>query len=78
MALTSLGAVSNSSSKAFTNAVGTIAVVNYGRVLGSVVPIPYNPHLVQSSKVNTKTVSKTVSKKECKKNKKHNKKHNKH
>lgn len=71
MALTSLGAVSNSGSKVFTNAVGTIAMVNYGRVLGSTVIVPYNPYLVQSSRINTKT----VSKKECKKNKKHNKKH---
>ena len=36
MALTSLGRVSNSASRSFTNAKGTIANVNYGRVVGSV------------------------------------------
>lgn len=35
MPVTSLGRVSNSSSKAFTNAKGTIANVNYGRIVGS-------------------------------------------
>lgn len=35
MPLTSLGRVSNSSSRAFTNAKGTIANVNYGRIVGS-------------------------------------------
>lgn len=35
MPLTSLGRVSNSSSRSFTNAKGTIANVNYGRIIGS-------------------------------------------
>lgn len=35
MPLTSLGRVSNSSSRAFTNAKGSIANVNYGRIIGS-------------------------------------------
>lgn len=35
MPLTSLGRVSNSASRAFTNAKGTIANVNYGRIVGS-------------------------------------------
>ncbi len=35
MARTSLGKVSNSASKSFTNANGAIANVNYGRVVGS-------------------------------------------
>lgn len=35
MPLTSLGRVSNSSSKAFTNAKGSIANVNYGKIVGS-------------------------------------------
>lgn len=39
MTLTSLGAVSNSANRVFSNAVGNIAIVNYNRVLGSVVPV---------------------------------------
>ena len=35
MALTSLGGVSNSGARAFTNPLGEIAIVNYGRVVGS-------------------------------------------
>jgi len=35
MTLTSLGGVSNSGGRPFTNPVGTIAMVNYGRVVGS-------------------------------------------
>lgn len=35
MPLTSLGKVSNSASKVFTNAKGAISNVNYGRVVGS-------------------------------------------
>jgi hypothetical protein len=35
MPLTSLGRVSNSSSRSFSNARGTIANVNYGRIVGS-------------------------------------------
>ena len=35
MPVTSLGRVSNSSSRSFTNAKATIANVNYGRILGS-------------------------------------------
>lgn len=35
MPVTSLGRVSNSSSRSFTNAKGTIAYVNYGRIVGS-------------------------------------------
>lgn len=35
MPLTSLGGVSNSASKAFTNAKGNIALVNFGKIHGS-------------------------------------------
>jgi hypothetical protein len=35
MAYTSLGKVSNSASRAFTNAKSTISLVNYGKVVGS-------------------------------------------
>ena len=35
MTLTSLGRVTNSSSRSFTNARGTIANVNYGKIVGS-------------------------------------------
>lgn len=36
MTQTSLGGVSNSASKVFTNPKGNIALVNYGRVTGSI------------------------------------------
>lgn len=44
MTLTSLGGVSNSGGRHFTNPVGTIAMVNYGRVTGSenYFPVAYN------------------------------------
>lgn len=35
MPLTSLGGVSNSASKAFTNAKGNMALVNFGKIYGS-------------------------------------------
>lgn len=35
MPQTSLGGVSNSASKAFTNAKGNMALVNYGKIYGS-------------------------------------------
>ena len=35
MPQTSLGCVSNSASKAFTNAKGNMALVNYGKIYGS-------------------------------------------
>ena len=35
MPQTSLGAVSNSASKAFTNAKGSMALVNFGKIHGS-------------------------------------------
>jgi hypothetical protein len=35
MPVTSLGRVSNSASRSFTNARGTIANVNYGKIVGS-------------------------------------------
>ena len=35
MVKTSLGQVSNSSSNTFTNALGIISLINYGRVVGS-------------------------------------------
>ena len=44
MTLTSLGRVSNSGGRPFTNPIGTIAMVNYGRVVGSenYFPVTYN------------------------------------
>lgn len=57
MPLTSLGRVSNSSSRAFTNAKGAIANVNYGRIVGSYnnYEIAYNT--AQSQKKATKTIN---------------------
>lgn len=57
MPLTSLGRVSNSSSRAFTNAKGTIANVNYGRIVGSYdnQDIAYNTAQINS--VPTRTIN---------------------
>lgn len=57
MPLTSLGRVSNSSSRAFTNAKGTIANVNYGKIVGSYdnQDIAYNT--IQSNSQPTKSIN---------------------
>ena len=57
MPLTSLGRVSNSASKTFTNAKGTIANVNYGRIVGSYdnTDIAYN--IQQINSVPTMTIN---------------------
>lgn len=57
MPLTSLGRVSNSSSRAFTNAKGAIANVNYGKIVGSYdnQDIAYNA--VQNTMAPTKTIN---------------------
>lgn len=57
MPSTSLGRVSNSASRTFTNAKGTIANVNYGRIIGSYdnTDIAFNTAKVNS--VPTKSVN---------------------
>lgn len=61
MPSTSLGRVSNSSSRAFANARGTIANVNYGRIVGSYdnADIAYNT--IQANSVPTKTINLQVT-----------------
>lgn len=61
MPLTSLGRVSNSSSRAFTNAKGTIANVNYGRIVGSYDNIDIAYNTIKANSVATKTVNLPVS-----------------
>lgn len=61
MPLTSLGRVSNSSSRAFTNARGTIANVNYGRIVGSYDNFDVNYNNAQSKLNATKTVNLPVT-----------------
>lgn len=58
---TSLARVSNSSSRAFTNAKGTIVNVNYGRIVGSYdnTDIAYNTAQINS--VPTSTVNLPVT-----------------
>jgi hypothetical protein len=57
MPKTSLGRVSNSASKSFTNAKGAISNVNYGRVVGSYdnKDIAYN--IQQINSIPTRTVN---------------------
>lgn len=57
MALTSLGRVSNSASRAYTNAKGTIANVNYGRVVGSYDNSDIAFQTQQINSIPTKTVN---------------------
>jgi hypothetical protein len=61
MPLTSLGKVSNSASRNFSNSKGTIANVNYGRIVGSYDnnDIAYNTQQINSTP--TKTVNLPVS-----------------
>lgn len=61
MPSTSLGRVSNSSSRAFANARGTIANVNYGRIIGSYdnADIAYNT--IQANSIPTKTINLQVT-----------------
>lgn len=61
MPSTSLGRVSNSSSRAFANARGTIANVNYGRIVGSYdnADIAYNT--IQANSIPTKTINLQVT-----------------
>lgn len=55
MPLTSLGRVSNSASRAFANAKGTIANINYGRIVGSYDnnDIAYATQRINSTPTNT-------------------------
>ncbi len=55
MPLSSLGRVSNSASKSFTNAKGAIANVNYGRVVGSYdnADIAFNVQQINSTPTRT-------------------------
>lgn len=85
MTLTSIGAVSNSASSSFSNAVGTIAYINYNRVIASevpIIPIHFKKTCVLEklssvqSHNESKSKSKNHSKNHSKKNKKHNKKNN--
>lgn len=57
MPLTSLGRVTNSSSRAFTNAKGTIANVNYGKIVGSY----DNADLVYNAAQTTKPFTVTIN-----------------
>jgi hypothetical protein len=61
MPLTSLGRVSNSSSRAFTNAKGTIANVNYGRIVGSYDNFDVAYNTAQTQKKATTTVNFAVT-----------------
>ena len=57
MPFTSLGRVSNSSSRSFSNARGTIANVNYGRIVGSY----DNANISFNNKKNNSTPTQTVN-----------------
>lgn len=61
MPLTSLGRVSNSASRTFTNAKGAIANVNYGRIIGSYdnTDIAFNTKQINSTP--TKSINLPVS-----------------
>lgn len=61
MPITSLGRVSNSSSRSFTNAKATIANINYARIVGSYNnnDIAYNTN--QINLVPTKTINLPVT-----------------
>ena len=61
MPLTSLGRVTNSSSRSFTNAKGTIANVNYGKIVGAYdnADIAYNA--AQTTKPATVTINLPVT-----------------
>lgn len=61
MPVTSLGRVSNSASRSFTNAKGAIANVNYGRIVGSYdnQAVAYNT--VQANSVPTRTINLSVT-----------------
>jgi hypothetical protein len=62
MPLTSLGRVSNSSSRAFTNAKGAIANVNYGKIVGSYDNNDISYKIQQQNSVPTVTVNLPVTK----------------
>lgn len=49
MTQTSLGGVSNSSSKVFSNAKGSIALVNYGKLQGAISSYDFNMQNSNSS-----------------------------
>lgn len=57
MPLTSLSRVSNSSSRVFTNAKGSIANVNYGRIIGSYDNKDIAFNIQQINSIPTKTVN---------------------
>jgi len=61
MPLTSLGRVSNSASRTFTNAKGTIANVNYGRIVGSYDNADIAFNTAQTNSVPTRTVNLPVT-----------------
>lgn len=57
MPLTSLGRVSNSASRNFTNAKGTIAIVNYGKIIGSYDNADVAFNVQQINSVPTKSIN---------------------
>lgn len=61
MPLTSLGRVSNSASRTFTNAKGTIGIVNYGRIVGSYDNSDIAFNVQQINSVPTKTINLPVT-----------------
>ena len=61
MPLTSLGRVSNSASRTFTNAKGTIANVNYGRIVGSYDNADIAFNVQQINSVPTKSINLPVT-----------------
>lgn len=61
MPLTSLGRVSNSASRTFTNAKGTIANVNYGRIVGSYDNTDIAFNIQQINSIPTRTINLPVT-----------------
>lgn len=61
MPLTSLGRVSNSSSRSFANAKGAIANVNYGKIVGAYDNADLSWNTTQINKKVTTTVNLPVS-----------------
>jgi len=57
MANTSLGGVSNSGSRVFTNAKSTISLINYGKIIGSVDNYQFAQATVYANSQPTQTVN---------------------
>ena len=63
MPLTSLGRVSNSASRSFTNAKGAIGVANYGKIVGSYdnMDIAYYTQQIKSTPTQTINLPNTTN-----------------